>query len=133
VGIVSSIGRTMESFRQSSSGSYFTAGGLIQTDAAINPGNSGGPLLNLQGEVIGVNRAIETTSYTSTGNPTNSGIGFAISSNIIQRVVPFLIADGKYDYPYLGISVFTCISSHLAAPQIKPAWWVAPIPPTLPG
>jgi len=104
VGIVSSMGRTLESFRQSSSGAYFPAGGIIQTDAAINPGNSGGPLLNLQGEVIGVNRAIETTNFTPTGEPTNSGIGFAISSNIIQRVVPHLIADGKYDYPYLGIS-----------------------------
>jgi 2-alkenal reductase len=104
VGIVSSLGRTLESLRQSSSGSFFTAGGIIQTDAAINPGNSGGPLLNLLGQVIGVNRAIETTNYTSTGQPTNSGIGFAISSNIIQRVVPHLIADGKYDYPYLGIT-----------------------------
>jgi S1-C subfamily serine protease len=104
VGIVSSMGRTLESFRQSSSGAYFTAGGIIQTDTAINPGNSGGPLLNLQGEVIGVNRAIETSNFTATGEPTNSGIGFAISSNIIQRVVPHLIADGKYDYPYLGIS-----------------------------
>jgi len=54
--------------------------------------------------VIGVNRAIETSNFTATGEPTNSGIGFAISSNIIQRVVPYLIADGKYDYPYLGIS-----------------------------
>jgi S1-C subfamily serine protease len=104
VGIVSSMGRTLESFRQSASGAYFTAGGIIQTDAAINPGNSGGPLLNLQGEVIGVNRAIETSNFTATGEPTNSGIGFAISSNIVQRVIPHLIADGKYDYPYLGIS-----------------------------
>jgi S1-C subfamily serine protease len=114
VGIVSSLGRTLESLRQSSSGSFFTAGGIIQTDTAINPGNSGGPLLNLQGEVIGVNRAIETITYTSTGEPTNSGIGFAISSNIIQRVVPHLIADGKYDYPYLGISSTEDISLLLA-------------------
>ena len=104
VGIVSSMGRTLESLRQSPSGAYFTAGGIIQTDAAINPGNSGGPLLDLQGEVIGVNRAIQTTSFTTTGEPTNSGIGFAVSSNIIKRVVPHLITDGKYDYPYLGIS-----------------------------
>jgi S1-C subfamily serine protease len=104
VGIVSSKGRTAESMRQSPSGAYFTAGEIIQTDAAINPGNSGGPLLNLQGEVIGMNRAIETTSFTATGVPTSSGIGFAISSNIIQRVLPHLIAEGKYDYPYLGIA-----------------------------
>ena len=102
VGIVSSMGRTLESLRQSSSGTYFTAGGIIQTDAAINPGNSGGPLLNLQGEVIGVNRAIETTNFTATGEPTNSGIGFAISSNIIQRVVPHLIAEGNTIIPILG-------------------------------
>lgn len=104
LGIVSGLGRTLESMRQSPSGTYFTAGGIIQTDAAINPGNSGGPLLNLQGEVIGINRAIESTNFTTTGEPTNSGIGFAVSSNIVKRVVPHLIADGKYDYPYLGIS-----------------------------
>jgi 2-alkenal reductase len=104
VGIVSSIGRMLESLRQAPNGAYFTAGGIIQTDTAINPGNSGGPLLNLQGEVIGVNRAIQTDNFTATGEPTNSGIGFAVSSNIIKRVVPHLITDGKYDYPYLGIS-----------------------------
>jgi S1-C subfamily serine protease len=104
VGIVSGKGRTLESMRQSSSGDYFSAGGIIQTDAAINPGNSGGPLLDLQGEVIGVNREIQTTSSTAAGQPTNSGIGFAVSSNIVKRVVPHLIADGKYDYPYLGIT-----------------------------
>jgi 2-alkenal reductase len=104
VGIVSGLGRTLESLRQTASGQYFTAGGIIQTDAAINPGNSGGPLLNLQGEVIGVNRAIVTNSITLEGEPTNSGVGFAISSNIVKRVVPSLIANGKYDYPYIGIS-----------------------------
>lgn len=104
VGIVSSMGRTLESMHQAPGGAYFTAGGIIQTDAAINPGNSGGPLLNLQGEVIGVNRAIQTNSYTVTGDPSNSGIGFAISSNIVKRVIPNLLAEGIYDYPYLGIS-----------------------------
>ena len=71
----------------------------IQTDAAINPGNSGGPLLNLNGEVIGVNVAIETNSFDFLGQPVNSGIGFAVSINIVKRVVPDLINQGYYDYP----------------------------------
>lgn len=104
VGIVSAKGRTLESMRQAEGGNFFTAGDIIQTDAAINPGNSGGPLLNLNGEVVGVNRAIRTTGTTVSGDPVNSGIGFAISSNIVRRVVPQLIAEGKYDYPYLGIT-----------------------------
>jgi 2-alkenal reductase len=105
-GIVSALGRTLQSNRQApgGSGTYFSAGDIIQTDAALNPGNSGGPLLNLNGEVVGVNRAIRTTSTTTSGDPTNSGIGFAISINIVKRVVPYLIQDGKYDYPYLGIT-----------------------------
>lgn len=104
VGIVSAKGRTLESLRQAETGNFFTAGDIIQTDASINPGNSGGPLLNLNGEVIGVNRAIRTTGTTTTGDPVNSGIGFAISSNIVKRVVPVLIEKGSYDYPYLGIT-----------------------------
>ncbi|MEN4012163.1 MAG: trypsin-like peptidase domain-containing protein [Chloroflexota bacterium] len=104
VGIVSAKGRTLESMRLAEGGNFFTAGDIIQTDAAINPGNSGGPLLNLNGEVIGVNRAIRTTGATVTGDPVNSGIGFAISSNIVRRVVPALIAEGRYDYPFLGIT-----------------------------
>ena len=104
VGIVSAKGRTMESFRESESGGYFTAGDLIQTDAAINPGNSGGPLLNLLGEVVGLNRAIQTETTNPNGEPVNSGVGFAISANIIKRVVPVLIAQGAYDYPYIGIT-----------------------------
>lgn len=104
MGIVSAKGRTLSSFRESSNGGFFSAGDIIQTDAAINPGNSGGPLLNLNGEIVGVNRAIRTDSTTETGDPTNSGIGFAISSNIIKRVVPFLISKGFYDYPYIGVT-----------------------------
>jgi 2-alkenal reductase len=105
-GIVSALGRTLQSGRQvpGSTSQYFSAADIIQTDAALNPGNSGGPLLNLNGEVVGVNRAIVTTSTNSTGDPTNSGIGFAISINIIKRVIPYLIRDGKYDYPYMGIT-----------------------------
>ncbi len=103
-GIVSARDRTLDSLRSTAEGLPFSAGGIIQTDAAINPGNSGGPLLNLQGQVIGLNRAIRTNNLTAVGEPTNSGVGFAVPVNIIKRVVPALIETGSYDYPYLGIS-----------------------------
>lgn len=114
-GIISALGRTLNSQRDAPGGGFFTAGDIIQTDAAINPGNSGGPLFNLNGEVIGVNRAIRTTNYSDTGEPVNSGIGFAIAINIIKRVTPVLIENGKYDYPYLGISSI----DELSLPQIE--------------
>jgi len=103
-GIISAIGRTLDSQRTSPGGQLFTAGDLIQTDAAINPGNSGGPLLNTSGEVIGVSRAIATESFSTSGSAVNSGVGFAIPINILKRVLPSLIAEGTHDYPYLGIS-----------------------------
>lgn len=103
-GIVSGLGRTLDSLHTTADGGTFSAGDIIQTDAAINPGNSGGPLLNLQGEVIGVNESIRTSNFTSAGEPTNSGVGFAISINVVKMVAPALIAEGKYDYPYLGIT-----------------------------
>ena len=76
----------------------FSIPDVIQTDAAINPGNSGGPLLNIQGEVIGINTAIKT----NTGE--FSGIGFAIPSSAIKRIIPELIEKGTYGHPWLGIS-----------------------------
>jgi S1-C subfamily serine protease len=103
-GIISALGRTLESMRSSPGGFPFTAGDVIQTDTAINPGNSGGPLLNLNGEVVGVNRAIRTFNFNVEEEPVNSGIGFAIAINIVKRVVPVLINEGTYDYPYLGVS-----------------------------
>jgi S1-C subfamily serine protease len=109
-GVVSAKGRTMDSLHQSPGGGTFSAGDIIQTDAAINPGNSGGPLLNLNGEVVGVNRAIYTTSSTVIGEPTSSGIGFAVSINIVKRVLPTLIAGKTYDYPYVGIFSLNDIS-----------------------
>ena len=110
VGIVSALGRTLDAIHQTKDGQPFTAGDIIQTDAAINPGNSGGPLFNINGEVIGINRAIRTLSSTSSGEPVNSGIGFAVSINMVKRVAPVLIAAGKYDYPFLGISSMDSLS-----------------------
>jgi 2-alkenal reductase len=106
MGIVSAKGRVLSSIRDvpGSAGGKYSAGDIIQTDALINPGNSGGPLLNLNGEVIGVNRAIETTGVTISGSAISTGIGYATSINLIKRVVPNLITKGYYDYPYLGIT-----------------------------
>ena len=104
LGIISAKGRILDSIRTSSDQGSFTAGDVIQTDASINPGNSGGPLLNLNGEVIGINRAIQTSGTSVQGEAVNSGIGFAVSINIVKRVVPNLIQYGSYDYPYMGIS-----------------------------
>ena len=103
VGIVSARGRMLESMRDSGIGSNFSSADLIQTDAAINPGNSGGPLLNLNGEVIGINRAIRTNGEDGVLTLANSGIGFAVPIDIVKRVAPYLIADGSYQYPYLGV------------------------------
>jgi len=91
-GIVSAIGRSIPARGN------FSIPDSIQTDAAINPGNSGGPLLNEQGEVIGVNAQIRSEERA------NSGVGFAIPINIVQRVVPALIANGAYEHSYMGVS-----------------------------
>ncbi|GJM39828.1 MAG: 2-alkenal reductase [Ardenticatenaceae bacterium] len=79
-------------------GQQFNIPNVIQTDAAINPGNSGGPLLNLYGEVIGVNTAIESPVRGS------SGIGYAVPANIVNNIVPQIIANGRVETPWLGIS-----------------------------
>jgi len=92
-GVISALDRTIES----ESGSL--VGNAIQTDAAINPGNSGGPLLNSRGEVIGVNTAITSPSGGSVG------IGFAVPISVVQRVVPDLIAYGRYRHPSLRVQV----------------------------
>lgn len=96
-GIVSAIGRSIPS--DPSSQLSFSIPEVIQTDAAVNPGNSGGPLLNDRGQVIGVNAQIRSSTAGA-----NSGVGFAIPINIVQRVVPALIKDGRYRHAYLGIS-----------------------------
>ena len=105
LGIVSGLGRTQVAHVDPESGGRFSTADIIQTDAAINPGNSGGPLFNLNGEVVGVNQSIRTETFNElTGNAVNSGVGFSISINLVKRIVPYLIRDGRYEYPYLGIS-----------------------------
>ncbi len=132
VGVVSARGRTMPSEHEAEQGNYFTLGDVIQTDAPINPGNSGGPLINLRGEVIGVNRAIRTSNFSMGGEPLNSGIGFAVPSNIVRRVVPALIRQGHYDYPYLGISSLDDLTleetEHLHLPQATGAYVLSVVP-----
>jgi S1-C subfamily serine protease len=92
-GIVSALGRSIPAL------TAFSIPQAIQTDAPINPGNSGGPLLNLRGQVVGVNAQIET----SDGSRVNSGVGFAIPVSIVERVVPSLIQNGKYEWGWLGV------------------------------
>ncbi len=127
LGIISARGRTLESIRQTDTGQFFSAGDLLQTDATINPGNSGGPLLNLNGEVIGVNRAI-ATGGPQIGSPSNTGIGFAVSSNILKVVLPSLKAGETYNYPYLGLSALPSLtlaqSEFLGLPQANGAYVV---------
>lgn len=91
-GIISQLGRSITAV-----GGYLIVD-VIQVDAAINPGNSGGPLLNEVGEVIGVTTAIITTTGTF------SGVGFAIPSDLVKRVVPSLIDQGLYKHPWIGIT-----------------------------
>jgi len=98
VGIVSALGRTLPANQITSNGATYSIPDIIQTDAPINPGNSGGPLVDDQGQLIGVTSAIESPVSA------NAGVGFAIPATIVQNVVPALIKDGKYEHTYLGIS-----------------------------
>jgi S1-C subfamily serine protease len=100
-GIVSGTSRVLPS-----SGFGFSIPDAIQTDAPINPGNSGGPLLNMQGQVIGIN----TAGISASEQGSFTGVGFAISSNTVMRIVPVLIEKGYYAHPYVGLTSATLTS-----------------------
>jgi len=102
---------------QTANGQLDLLGGAIQTDAAINPGNSGGPLFNSSGQVMGTNTAILSQSGGS------EGIGFAIPANVVKRVVPELIQNGRYRHPLLGI---TALPLTLISPQARNALDIGP-------
>ncbi len=97
-GIVSALGRSLPTEEGA-----FRIPEIIQTDAAINPGNSGGPLLNSQGEVIGINTAI-VPRRSGFGERSFLGVGFAVPSNLVARVIPSIIENGNYDHPWIGFS-----------------------------
>jgi S1-C subfamily serine protease len=127
VGIISALGRTLPAQVLEGSG-RFSNPEIIQTDAAINPGNSGGPLLDIRGRVVGVNTAIRSTTGT------NSGIGFAVPVSTVWRIVPALIDDGIYRYPYLGITYDTRFTmAELAGPLGLPVTHGALIDRVTPG
>jgi putative serine protease PepD len=98
-GVVSALQRSIDA------PNGFAISNVIQTDAALNPGNSGGPLLDASGRVIGINSQIESNSTSATGQGQNSGIGFAVPSNTVKRVVDQLRATGKASHAYLGVSL----------------------------
>jgi S1-C subfamily serine protease len=91
-GIVSQLGRLLPS------GSGYQIPDVIQTDAAINPGNSGGPLLNMRGEIVGINTAIQSATGEFTG------VGFAIPSQTVAKIIPTIIDKGEYKHPWIGIA-----------------------------
>ena len=107
VGFVSALGRSLPVASSNLLAPSYTIPDIIQTDAPINPGNSGGVLVDDEGRVIGVPTAIESPVRA------NAGIGFAVPSVIVQKVVPALIVDGGYEHPWLGISG-TTLNSELA-------------------
>lgn len=114
VGVVSAVGRTLPSQATTTGGNRFTIPGIIQTDAAINPGNSGGPLLNLNGQVVGVNTAIATNDGQF------SGVGYAVPAIAVDKIVPSLIANGEYRHPWLGVATSTLTDPIREAMELQP-------------
>ncbi len=117
-GIIAGVGRLLPSGASAPGGGRFNIPDIIQTDSVINPGNSGGPLLNLKGEVIGVNTAIATNGFNI--QPSFGGVGYVVPSNIVKEVVPELIENGKIAHPWLGIAGGTLLSAYAEAMNLDP-------------
>lgn len=126
MGIISGLSRSLESQRALENPELrYSLPEVIQTDSPINPGNSGGPLLNLQGEVLGVNSAIRSTTGF------NSGVGFSIPVNAVRRIIPSLITNGSYVYSYMGVQIRSLnlnSQEQLGLPQVNGAYVVGVTP-----
>jgi serine protease Do len=112
-GILSAKGRTREDVKGLDPSGYFN---FLQTDASINPGNSGGPLLNLKGEVVGINAAVRANA---------NSIGFAIPINMVKQLLPMLLHEGKIRRSAIGVTVdpLNAIEAgRLKRPDRKGAW-----------
>ena len=127
VGIISALGRLLPVKNDVGSGSTYSIPDVIQTDAPINPGNSGGVLVDRSGSVIGVTSAIMSSSGS------NAGIGFAIPSAIVQKVVPALITSGRYEHPWLGISGVSLYPEIAGAMGLRPEQRGALVIDVIPG
>ena len=126
VGFISALGRLLPIYSESS-GSRYSIPDVIQTDAPINPGNSGGVLVDCNGRVIGVTSAIISSSGA------NAGIGFAVPSAIVKKVVPNLIENGYYEHPWLGISGISLSPELAEAMKLEPAQRGALVVDVVPG
>ena len=115
VGVISATGRTLDT------GEGYNMENLIQTDAAINSGNSGGPLVNLAGEVIGVNTLVLRGS-SSSGSASAEGLGFAIPSDTVELISQQIIEKGYFARPYLGVGIQNVTSSIARRYNLEVEW-----------
>jgi putative serine protease PepD len=120
-GIVSAVGRTITSPNQ------FTIPNAIQTDAPINPGNSGGPLINADGQVIGLNDQIETNNTNGQGEGSSSGVGFATPSNNDARIAREIISTGQAHNAYVGVDLDPSVSGGAAIAKSATTSGTSPI------
>ncbi len=122
-GIVSAVGRTITAPNQ------FTIPNAVQTDAAINPGNSGGPLINADGQVIGLNDQIETGNQNGQGQGSSSGVGFATPANSDVRIANQIIKTGKAQNAYVGVSLNSQVQGGAAISTASQSGGQSPIVP----